>query len=136
YSIRSGRPFQLANDTDVASCGRRFPSGRSPPVGRSATISPTRAHTSVMCRSSLLNPTYRGIDTMKRISVLVFGLILLVWAAPSAIAADVEPPEGFHALFNGEDLAGWHGMPHFDPQKLEAMSEEERQKQLGQWWKE
>src|SRR5690606_1736072 len=85
---------------------------------------------------SLLNPTYRGIDTMKRISVLVFGLILLVWAAPSAIAADVEPPEGFHALFNGEDLAGWHGMPHFDPQKLEAMSEEERQKQLGQWWKE
>ncbi len=45
----------------------------------------------------------------------------------SAIHAHpVEPPEGFRALFNGENLEGWHGMGHFDPRKLEAMSEEER----------
>lgn len=36
------------------------------------------------------------------------------------------PPEGFTALFNGKDLSGWHGMGHFDPRKLEAMSDEER----------
>jgi hypothetical protein len=36
------------------------------------------------------------------------------------------PPEGFKALFNGQDLAGWHGMGHFDPRKLAAMSDDER----------
>ena len=36
--------------------------------------------------------------------------------------ASNEPPLGFVALFNGKDLAGWHGMPHFDPRKLAAMS--------------
>lgn len=40
-----------------------------------------------------------------------------------------QPPRGFTALFNGKDLAGWHGMGHFDPRKLAAMSEEERAKQ-------
>jgi hypothetical protein len=48
-------------------------------------------------------------------------------------AADVTPPEGFIALFNGSDLSGWHGMPTFDPRKLAAMSEEDRQKQLDEW---
>lgn len=32
----------------------------------------------------------------------------------------------FTALFNGKDLSGWHGMGHFDPRKLWAMSPEER----------
>jgi hypothetical protein len=41
-------------------------------------------------------------------------------------AQAVQPPEGFTALFNGQDLTGWHGMGHFDPRKLAAMSEEER----------
>jgi hypothetical protein len=36
------------------------------------------------------------------------------------------PPAGFEALFNGQDLSGWHGMGHFDPRKLAAMSDEER----------
>ncbi len=52
------------------------------------------------------------------------------------VDAEVTAPDGFRALFNGEDLAGWHGMPHFDPQTLAAMSDEERQKQLGERWKE
>lgn len=37
------------------------------------------------------------------------------------------PPSGFTALFNGKDLAGWHGMGHFDPRKLSAMNAQERQ---------
>ena len=37
------------------------------------------------------------------------------------------PPSGYQALFNGKDLSGWHGMGHFDPRKLAAMSDEERQ---------
>lgn len=38
------------------------------------------------------------------------------------------PPKGFTALFNGKDFSGWHGMGHFDPAKLAAMSDEERAK--------
>ena len=44
------------------------------------------------------------------------------------------PPEGFIALFNGEDLSGWIGVPHFDPRKLRAMSPEDRQAFLDKNW--
>lgn len=54
----------------------------------------------------------------------------------TAVQAEVAPPEGFTALFNGKDLTGWHGRPHFDPRKLDAMSEEERQKQIAEWTEE
>ena len=52
---------------------------------------------------------------------------------PSTTAAENVPPEGFEALFNGKDLAGWHGMPHFDPRKLEAMTAAEREAKLVEW---
>ncbi|MEZ6124566.1 MAG: DUF1080 domain-containing protein [Planctomycetaceae bacterium] len=42
-------------------------------------------------------------------------------------------PEGFVPLFNGKDLSGWHGMPHFDPRKLAEMSEEDRTAKLAEW---
>jgi hypothetical protein len=48
-------------------------------------------------------------------------------------AADPKPPEGFTALFNGKDLAGWHGTPHFDPYKLAAMPEADRKAQIDKW---
>ncbi len=41
-------------------------------------------------------------------------------------AADNVPPTGFTALFNGKDLSGWHGLNHFNPEKLWAMSEADR----------
>src|SRR3954453_14328505 len=52
----------------------------------------------------------------------------LVLGVPGArVQAQVsEAPQGFVPLFNGKDLSGWHGMPHFDPRKLAAMSEEDR----------
>jgi hypothetical protein len=49
------------------------------------------------------------------------------------LAADPQPPAGFSALFNGKDLAGWHGMPHFDPYKLDALPEDQRQALLAKW---
>jgi len=51
----------------------------------------------------------------------------------SAVAAAVQPPEGFHAIFNGQDLEGWHGMPHFDPRDLARMPEDMRKKQIDEW---
>ena len=43
------------------------------------------------------------------------------------------PPQGFTALFNGNDLAGWHGMPQLDPRKLTAMSADERAQNIAKW---
>ncbi len=51
----------------------------------------------------------------------------------SASPTSAEAPEGFRALFNGKDLTGWHGMPHFDPRKLDEMSAEEKEKQVSDW---
>jgi hypothetical protein len=56
-----------------------------------------------------------------------------VAVAGRAAAADPQPPKGFAALFNGKDLSGWHGMPHFDPYKLAAMKPQERAAQLEKW---
>lgn len=53
--------------------------------------------------------------------------MLAFFSVNSFVAAeDNQPPTGFRALFNGQDLSGWHGMGHFDPRKLWAMSEEDR----------
>lgn len=57
-------------------------------------------------------------------------ILLSVLFATPALQADSQqqnsPPEGFTALFNGRDLSGWHGMGHFDPRKLEAMTKEQQ----------
>lgn len=59
---------------------------------------------------------------------LAYALLALLALAPSVslVAAENTPPAGFRALFNGQDLAGWHGMGTFDPYKLAEMSDEER----------
>jgi hypothetical protein len=44
----------------------------------------------------------------------------------SASSRELNVRRGFTAIFNGKDLTGWHGLEHFDPQKLWAMSDEER----------
>lgn len=69
---------------------------------------------------------------MRRSSLL---LALALAAAPAARADDAHdrPPEGFTALFNGKDLSGWHGMPHFDPRQLAALSEDERAAKIEEW---
>jgi hypothetical protein len=61
-------------------------------------------------------------------------LVLAVLASAGAPRADdTKLPPGFTPLFNGKDLSGWHGMPHFDPSKLAAMSEEDRKTQIEKW---
>lgn len=58
---------------------------------------------------------------------------LLSAAAALATAAEPQPPAGFVAIFNGKDLSGWHGMPHFDPYKLAAMPAADRKAQIAKW---
>ncbi len=58
---------------------------------------------------------------------------LPVMAFSASIAAAETPPEGFHAIFDGESLDGWHARPHFSPIELAAMPEPERQAKLDEW---
>ena len=58
----------------------------------------------------------------------LLGLLLFMLPLPAA-----EPPKGFTALFNGKDLTGWHGMPHFDPYKLAKLPDAERKALLAKW---
>ena len=67
--------------------------------------------------------------------VMAGGLLCLMTKASAVTGRDisgasqgVEPPPGFTAIFNGQDLTGWYGLGHFDPQKLWAMSPDERAK--------
>ncbi len=50
-----------------------------------------------------------------------------------SVSAAETPPAGFTALFNGEDLDGWHARPHFSPIKLAEMSDEERDAKMEEW---
>ncbi|MDX2035636.1 MAG: DUF1080 domain-containing protein [Isosphaeraceae bacterium] len=65
----------------------------------------------------------------------LFSAALLLFAALAATRVEGRdtPPKGFTALFNGKDLSGWHGMPHFDPRELAKMSEADRKKKLEEW---
>jgi hypothetical protein len=53
------------------------------------------------------------------VTALTLGLLV----ATAASAADNTPPEGFTALFNGQDLAGWKGLVE-NPKARAAMSPE------------
>src|SRR5213595_1575211 len=57
--------------------------------------------------------------------------LLLIASTSLAAPGLKDAPKGFVALFNGKDLTGWHGMPHFDPRKLAALSEEDRARKLA-----
>ena len=63
--------------------------------------------------------------------------VLLVFTIAHCFAfvgfAKAEPPIGFTEIFNGKDLKGWHGRPHFSPIKLAEMSEEERTEKIAEW---
>lgn len=72
---------------------------------------------------------------MARLSMLL-GLAAVTLCAVRLSAEENVPPAGFTALFNGEDLSGWHGQPHFDPRKLDAMDQAEREQQIADWTEE
>jgi hypothetical protein len=68
----------------------------------------------------------------RRYLLPALSLLVLAFAVP-ARAAEPQPPQGFTAMFNGKDLSGWHGMPHFDPYKLAALPEDERKAKIEEW---
>lgn len=69
-----------------------------------------------------------------------FVFALVVACVPLTVLAEVQPPPGFTALFNGEDLAGWHAanfhQVKMSPAEFATLPDEERTTQLRDWWKE
>ena len=68
--------------------------------------------------------------TLARHTIVLAALLAMTSAA---LASSPEAPKGFTALFNGKDLSGWHGMPHYDPYKLAALPAAERKKLIDDW---
>ena len=66
-----------------------------------------------------------------RTSLAIFSLLMTGLGMGQLKAADEpinQPPVGFTALFNGQDLTGWYGMQSESPYVLATMSAEDRAK--------
>lgn len=68
------------------------------------------------------------------IQKLTPGFIALIALSFISTASADTPPDGFVALFNGQDLEGWTARPHFSPIKIDAMSEDERKAKHDEWF--
>ncbi len=75
-----------------------------------------------MTNTHLSRPSYRAL-------IASAAALLLAGSA----LAEVQPPAGFKALFNGKDLKGWRGGSTFDHRKLLAMPEDKRAEQIKKW---
>ncbi|MCM2373538.1 3-keto-disaccharide hydrolase [Aporhodopirellula aestuarii] len=49
------------------------------------------------------------------------------------VTLHVEDNSGARRLFNGVNMDGWHGQPHFDPYKLDEMPAEEKTAKFREW---
>ena len=67
-----------------------------------------------------------------RIPALLAFAVILFAVAPLSLRGD-DSGDGFHAIFDGESLDGWHGRPHFSPIKLAEMSPSEREEKMAEW---
>jgi hypothetical protein len=57
---------------------------------------------------------------------------VVAFAGPH-LPSSAESAGEFQSLFNGKNLEGWHGRPHFSPIKLAEMDAEAREKKLAAW---
>ena len=65
------------------------------------------------------------------LAATVLCLVGAAWTANASAQPLNQPPEGFVALFNGKDLAGWKGLlkgPYDNPAKRAALAPDERAK--------
>ena len=66
---------------------------------------------------------------MKNYAWMILCTILCVPSAASQ-AADPMPPAGFRAIFDGKDLAGWHGLNPHSVAKLQGAKRDEMLKKM------
>ena len=61
------------------------------------------------------------------------GLLAVIPLLLIALPVRAESLPSLQAIFNGKDLTGWHGMPHFDPYALAALTPEARAAKIAEW---
>ena len=61
-------------------------------------------------------------------NLLLMTAVVALLAPAICRAAEPKPPEGFRAIFNGEDLAGWHGL---NPHSAAKLTGEKKQANLA-----
>ncbi len=76
--------------------------------------------------------TKYGEDALTRRRLLAAVFLTCPYLVAGTIFA-AEPPAGFMPLFNGKDLAGWRGRPHFDPVKEAEGTDQERADRQAKW---
>src|SRR5262245_4777122 len=64
---------------------------------------------------------------------VTLGFATMVLVTPSSVGATSNPPPGFVALFNGNDLTGWRGGDTFDHRKWLAIAEAELAAKDAEW---
>ena len=64
---------------------------------------------------------------------LLVALVLVASLAVTQAQENNRPPAGFTALFNAQDLQGWHGEAEMSPLALQAMPAAERDTKLKEW---
>ena len=67
------------------------------------------------------------------IRLFVLTMVLGTTVAVAGFSQRVTPPNGFTALYNGQDLSGWRGGDTFDHRKWLAMPEAERATREAEW---
>ena len=70
---------------------------------------------------------------MNRLSIATLCLLTVCTVSLADERHNV-PPEGFTAIFNGDNLDGWRGLAHFSPYKLDLMTQEERDSLFATNW--
>src|SRR4051794_35142606 len=67
------------------------------------------------------------MNDFRFVSSVMFAIAVSSFPSVNCSGAEVAPPPGFQALFNGKDLTGWHGLGHFDPRRRDAIADEKRE---------
>jgi len=75
------------------------------------------------------------LKTIDRIGFSLSVAIATLSIHALSFGQEASPKSEFQAIFNGQDLAGWHGESTLDPRKLAAMPEAERAAKMAEWQK-
>lgn len=70
--------------------------------------------------------------------LFVLSICSALWSAQAGQATEPQPPEGFRAIFNGQDLSGWYGLNPHGVEKLtgdeKAASLKRQREEFSKYW--
>ena len=82
-----------------------------------------------------LHPKEHTLKTTARLGFYLSAAIATMTFHALTFGQEASPQSEFQAIFNGQDLTGWHGESTLDPRTLAAMPESERVAKMAEWQK-